>query len=286
MINDVQSLKYAVPAQKAQAPAPQQVKFEAGHDKLELSSQQKSSNKKHLAFDAVALLTAAGGIFSALKYRKMATVDGLTNLFNKSKMSVDLRKAILEAEKDKKALALAFVDFDYFKSVNEVLGHKAGDDFLTAIGSNIKKTLEGKSGATGYRNGGEEFCLVFKNMSKEQASDVMKELTENIKKDDSIQKYREEFVKKAEEKIKAVADEMKAYKDAGKEIPEEKMNSLQKAHTDFTTWKNYVANNGFTYSGGVIEKNAAENVPSAMLERADQVLAKAKEQGRNKVNVE
>jgi diguanylate cyclase len=54
--------------------------------------------------------------------------------------------------------ALIYIDLDHFKSVNDSLGHEAGDGVLTTVASVLTRTV--RSGDILFRLGGDEFCIL------------------------------------------------------------------------------------------------------------------------------
>ena len=61
--------------------------------------------------------------------------------------------------------AIAMVDIDYFKKVNDEYGHNVGDQVLRFIATRIAET----DGARAFRFGGEEFALIFPGTSRSEA---------------------------------------------------------------------------------------------------------------------
>jgi len=84
--------------------------------------------------------------------------DPLTGLSNRSKFGDELERALADAKADGLRLGVAVVDIDNFKSINDSLGHAAGDAVLKAIGHRITAVLP--VGAVAARLGGDEFALV------------------------------------------------------------------------------------------------------------------------------
>jgi len=80
--------------------------------------------------------------------------DPLTNLLN--------RRGILEYLSDKKydEMSIALLDCDYFKRVNDEFGHRAGDEYLQAVGSRLKASVKSTDGVA--RWGGDEFIVALK----------------------------------------------------------------------------------------------------------------------------
>jgi diguanylate cyclase (GGDEF)-like protein len=88
----------------------------------------------------------------------MAHHDELTGLPNRNLMHDRIEQAILNAERHGNAVALAFVDLDGFKLVNDGLGHKAGDELLKVVGKRMGACL--RRNDTLARFGGDEFVIL------------------------------------------------------------------------------------------------------------------------------
>jgi diguanylate cyclase (GGDEF)-like protein len=88
-----------------------------------------------------------------------AMQDPLTGLFNRRYLDTAMRGLIAHASRRGEPLALALVDLDHFKRINDRYGHQAGDAALTEIGRLFAHAL--RSCDVFCRYGGEEFCVVF-----------------------------------------------------------------------------------------------------------------------------
>lgn len=88
----------------------------------------------------------------------IAYYDTLTDLPNRSLLSDRMNQAIFQAERRKTFVAIAYIDLDGFKEVNDTLGHKAGDDLLIAVSDRMREIL--REGDTLARLGGDEFVAV------------------------------------------------------------------------------------------------------------------------------
>jgi diguanylate cyclase (GGDEF)-like protein len=98
-----------------------------------------------------------------------ATIDGLTGLANRA-TTMDRLHAMLEAMPIAENGALLLLDIDHFKSINDDLGHAAGDACLRKIGDIIRTTV--RAGDTAGRIGGEEFLIVMPGASRDIALTV------------------------------------------------------------------------------------------------------------------
>jgi diguanylate cyclase (GGDEF)-like protein len=92
------------------------------------------------------------------KLKHQATHDALTGLPNRSLLNDRLEQAISYAERYQRQLTVVFMDLDNFKSVNDTLGHQAGDDLLKVIAERMANCV--RSVDTVVRLGGDEFVIV------------------------------------------------------------------------------------------------------------------------------
>ncbi|KAA0895421.1 putative bifunctional diguanylate cyclase/phosphodiesterase [Oryzomonas rubra] len=95
--------------------------------------------------------------------KKLAYYDTLTGLPNRVLFSDRLKQAIVMAERDKKSLALLYLDLDQFKYVNDTLGHAYGDRLLKISADRIQGCL--RSSDTVARIGGDEFVIILSLLS-------------------------------------------------------------------------------------------------------------------------
>jgi diguanylate cyclase (GGDEF)-like protein/PAS domain S-box-containing protein len=84
--------------------------------------------------------------------------DPLTGLPNRTLFSERIGHAILQAQRSKTKLAVALIDLDRFKEVNDSLGHSAGDHLLISVGERMSDAL--RASDTLARLGGDEFGLL------------------------------------------------------------------------------------------------------------------------------
>lgn len=97
------------------------------------------------------------------RIRHLAHHDELTGLPNRSLIRDRLDQAVLNAQRNGKHLALAFVDLDGFKLVNDGLGHNAGDELLKVVGRRMQACL--RRNDTLGRLGGDEFVILLPDVS-------------------------------------------------------------------------------------------------------------------------
>jgi diguanylate cyclase (GGDEF)-like protein len=94
----------------------------------------------------------------AQRVEYLAFHDGLTALPNRSLFSKLLSQCISEARRYNRQLAVAFLDLDRFKQINDTLGHEAGDQLLQEVATRLKGCV--RDSDTVARLGGDEFVLL------------------------------------------------------------------------------------------------------------------------------
>ncbi|MBQ3311875.1 diguanylate cyclase [bacterium] len=98
---------------------------------------------------------------------KLATTDGLTELYNHRYFQEQMKMQIAQCNRYKTQFSMIIVDIDHFKGFNDTYGHQAGD----AVLRQVAQTLKTNSRATDVvcRYGGEEMSIVLSNTDKEEA---------------------------------------------------------------------------------------------------------------------
>ena len=93
--------------------------------------------------------------------RHLAFHDALTDLPNRLLLMELLGHQIAMSEREKRQLAVIFVDLDGFKAVNDTLGHVFGDDVLKTVAKKIRSSI--RQTDTVARVGGDEFIIMMNN---------------------------------------------------------------------------------------------------------------------------
>jgi diguanylate cyclase (GGDEF)-like protein len=89
--------------------------------------------------------------------RRRASFDELTGLPNRGAFIEHLRRAIGRAQRNNRPLAVLFIDFDRFRSVNDTLGHDVGDAMLLEVAERLRRNL--RIGDYSARWGGDAFVV-------------------------------------------------------------------------------------------------------------------------------
>jgi diguanylate cyclase (GGDEF)-like protein/PAS domain S-box-containing protein len=106
------------------------------------------------------------GVFSDISHIKrseaelerLAHYDPLTELPNRTLLNVQLALALEKATRNRRRMAVLELDLDGFKTVNDSLGHPAGDLLLQIIGQRLKRVLRSEDVIA--RMGGDEFAII------------------------------------------------------------------------------------------------------------------------------
>ncbi|MFZ6774781.1 diguanylate cyclase [Undibacterium sp. SXout7W] len=110
----------------------------------------------------------------AERYRSLRALimrDGLTGLFNHTAIKEHLASEVLQARRNGLPLALAMIDLDNFKQINDSFGHPAGDQVLRTLARLLRQRLR-RTDIVG-RYGGEEFAVIFPDTTAEVARKVL-----------------------------------------------------------------------------------------------------------------
>jgi len=149
-----------------------------------------SENVLHAKMKAMARIAAMRQLLSIAnaKLEQLASRDGLTGLFNRRWMDLNVDLAWVECEYKRAPFALLMLDVDNFKKYNDRYGHLAGDDCLRAV-ANAIETLVAETNAEGLtkdafaaRYGGEEFSVVIPGASIAAYEECATRLLEAIRK--------------------------------------------------------------------------------------------------------
>jgi diguanylate cyclase (GGDEF)-like protein/PAS domain S-box-containing protein len=112
---------------------------------------------------------------SALSFS--AHYDELTGLPNRTLLSDRMQQAMIKCQRNNQSMAVAFIDLDGFKGINDSYGHSVGDQFLRLITQKLKQSL--REGDTLARIGGDEFVAVIDELGlPEDAHKVLWRLLE------------------------------------------------------------------------------------------------------------
>lgn len=118
---------------------------------------------------------------NAIRYQtamRLALLDPLTLLGNRSALDSTLRRELQLAERYQQDLSLLMIDVDYFKKINDEYGHHRGDLMLCAIAKTIESVCRGSDII--FRYGGEEFVVVLGKTNDAGAKIIAERIRQQI----------------------------------------------------------------------------------------------------------
>ncbi len=109
-----------------------------------------------------------------------ANRDFLTGLYNRRYFFKAMEPYVIKARQEEEPFAIAMVDIDHFKKINDAYGHDIGDNAIVSL----SEILRSKTGTDDIvaRFGGEEFCIVLKNITPSQAKETLEKIRLHVEK--------------------------------------------------------------------------------------------------------
>jgi diguanylate cyclase (GGDEF)-like protein/PAS domain S-box-containing protein len=126
------------------------------------------------------LNSAISNFYELQRNRALATLDGMTGLYNKTHFMELLKSKLATATSKGTTFSVAIMDIDHFKNVNDTYGHQTGDRVLKEIAGIISINIREEDKAC--RFGGEEFSILMHNTPKPEAfelADRIRRIIEN-----------------------------------------------------------------------------------------------------------
>ena len=111
--------------------------------------------------------------------RKEAETDALTGLFNQRYFHETLRREVLRAQRYERNLALILFDVDDFKSINDQIGHLAGDRVLAQAADRLREAV--RSVDVACRIGGDEFAVILPESSAIDADQLYRRVQSSMR---------------------------------------------------------------------------------------------------------
>jgi len=108
----------------------------------------------------------------------LASTDELTGLYNRHYMRNELRRMTAHASRRDRSFAIVSLDVDGLKSVNDSLGHQAGDELLRGIAAALRAVLRSEDVAV--RTGGDEFVVLLPDADQTEAVKVAYRIRQRV----------------------------------------------------------------------------------------------------------
>jgi diguanylate cyclase (GGDEF)-like protein/PAS domain S-box-containing protein len=136
---------------------------------VELSVASVDMGDHFVAYAFLRDITAPKALEAQL--RQLARVDTLTELPNRLAFNELLPVAVARARRTSEAMALMFLDIDYFKGINDSLGHVGGDLVLIEFARRLRASV--RTTDTVARLAGDEFVVVLENLGGQEAAEAV-----------------------------------------------------------------------------------------------------------------
>jgi diguanylate cyclase (GGDEF)-like protein/PAS domain S-box-containing protein len=105
--------------------------------------------------------------------------DPVTGLANRALFAERVRHAVARTRREQNGLAVLFIDLDDFKTINDSLGHAAGDQVLLAVAKRLSESI--RASDTAARFGGDEFAVLLEGVeSAQEAADTAERILEAL----------------------------------------------------------------------------------------------------------
>lgn len=129
-----------------------------GRERPTLINVSAIGEQHELAFFVLVFTDITAQKIAEDELRYLANYDALTGLPNRALLMDRIYHGIDQAKRDKRSLALCFIDLDKFKQINDSLGHDVGDLLLKEVARRLTLTL--RDSDTVARLGGDEFIVL------------------------------------------------------------------------------------------------------------------------------
>lgn len=104
--------------------------------------------------------------------------DFLTGLYNRRYFFTNASKYFEDAISNSEPFAIAMIDIDHFKKINDTYGHDTGDKAIINLADILRSSVS--SDDIVARFNGEEFCVLLKNVSTQKALEILEKIKENV----------------------------------------------------------------------------------------------------------
>ena len=109
----------------------------------------------------------------------LSITDGLTGLYNRSKLDVILKDELARFKRNQRPFAVLMMDIDYFKALNDGHGHIAGDQVIAAVAKILSQSIRSVDYAARY--GGDEFIIIMVETTADMALKMAERIRSQVK---------------------------------------------------------------------------------------------------------
>ena len=164
-----------------------EIRLRQGHVTGEVLRHRKDGSELPLWVTASTVLDESGKIVNSVRVftdiselkatqrqlEALATIDALTALPNRLYFKDQLERLLAQARREPQQFALLFIDLDNFKSINDSLGHAAGDDVLQQTAKRLTECV--RETDTVARLGGDEFTIILPQIQSGRGPELVAE---------------------------------------------------------------------------------------------------------------
>lgn len=108
----------------------------------------------------------------------LSVTDNLTGLYNRNKLNAIISDQLARFERNKRPFAVLMIDVDYFKTLNDSLGHVVGDEILAAVAKRISQSVRNVDFAA--RFGGDEFIIILAETTVDEAEKTAERIRSQV----------------------------------------------------------------------------------------------------------
>ena len=114
-------------------------------------------------------------------YKRQCVIDDMTELYNRRKFFEELKSEFdkITTHHQASEFCIAFLDIDNFKMINDRFGHQFGDFIISETAAIIRANV--RAGDIGFRFGGDEFLIIFKNTNKDEALLILDKISNALR---------------------------------------------------------------------------------------------------------
>ena len=173
------------PIDPEQSAARLEIRLRQGHVTGEVLRHRKDGSELPLWITASNVLDESGKIVNSvrvftdiselkatqLQLEALATKDALTTLPNRLYFKDQLERLLAHSQREPQQFALLFIDLDNFKSINDSLGHAAGDEVLQQTAKRLRECV--RETDTVARIGGDEFTIILPQIRSARGPEVV-----------------------------------------------------------------------------------------------------------------
>lgn len=108
----------------------------------------------------------------------LSITDSLTGLYNRNKLNSIINDQLARYARNKRPFAVLMIDVDYFKTLNDSLGHIAGDEILVSVAKKIFHCIRSVDFAARY--GGDEFIIILTETTVDEAMKTAERIRSHV----------------------------------------------------------------------------------------------------------